>query len=136
MTYDPKTKTWEWRQGYDYATEKYKAEIDLLRAQLRAGFDGSKEMQAEIDRLRAELERAQKRCEPCHSDFDRLRAENAELISRIDDIAKVTSPGSRNLDQMMRDMMIACNIVRAILAKTAKEGTKETTSPIPRQTHE
>lgn len=30
---EEKTTTWQWRQGYDYATDKYKAEIDRLRAE-------------------------------------------------------------------------------------------------------
>lgn len=47
----------------------------------------------------------------------KLRAANADMLSKLETIAKVTAPGARNLDQMCRDMDLACDYARAAITK-------------------
>lgn len=48
---------------------------------------------------------------------DRLKEINAELLATLESINRCTSPGSRTVDGLMRDMGLACDIARAAIAK-------------------
>lgn len=91
--------TWEWRAGYDYATEKYKAEIDRLRAEVELWKDRA-------NRARALLAEHHPAMEDAASQINRLRAENAKLREDI----------AAHLNTILYLQM------ESIRAKTAKEG--------------
>lgn len=50
------------------------------------------------------------------SALDGLRAENKRMRELLTSINRCTSPGSRNLDQLVRDMGLACDLSRTALA--------------------
>lgn len=107
------------------AIDSLRAELDVLDKSHADLAHKLADCGRENERMRAEVDIWTKRALRWERQNEPLRAENERLREVLETVAKVTSPGTRNIDQMLRDMTIACNCARAALSRTAEQNQGE-----------